>query len=399
MDHKGLRAALKGLTVYREALETGTGRAAAGLLDALRQQDGEGALAAYTGLFSALCREGFPGLGDWLWNWLCCHENPYSLLIDRGGSDPVLEQAARRDVDALTQLAGTGCACFLDAIQALLPPEFAPVLAGLPQWRTEVPFDFDALTAFYRDHGAGLYAQYRAFLWEDGSLIPVADPDCPHPVELLGYEQQRQQVLENTRLLVAGRPSNNVLLFGDGGTGKSATVKSMLYLDGMEDLRLIEIQKENLVGMPRLIRSLAGRRQKFILFIDDLAFDQDDRTYSSLKTILEGGLEKRPVNVAIYATSNRRHLVRQTFSERAGEEIDTFETISEKTALAERFGLRIPYMTMNKREYLALIDHLAGLYQVEMDRELLHARAMEWEIRHAGRTPRVARQFIASLTG
>lgn len=103
--------------------------------------------------------------------------------------------------------------------------------------------------------------------------------------------------------------------------------------------------------------------------------------------------------MAIYATSNRRHLVRQTFSERAGEEIDTFETISEKTALAERFGLRIPYMTMNKREYLALIDHLAGLYQVEMDRELLHARAMEWEIRHAGRTPRVARQFIASLTG
>jgi len=159
------------------------------------------------------------------------------------------------------------------------------------------------------------------------------------------------------------------------------------------------VQKEGLAQMPRLIRSLAGWRQKFILFIDDLAFDQDDNTYSIMKTILEGGLERRPANVAIYATSNRRHLVRQTFSERAGEEIDTFETISEKTALAERFGLRIPYMTMNKRDYLALIDHLAGLYQVEMDRELLHARAMEWEIRHAGRTPRVARQFIASLTG
>ena len=399
MEWKDLRAALRGLTIYQEPLETEIGQTVTGLLDALYRQDGEGALAAYTGLFAALCRAEFHGLGDWLWDWLRCHESAYSLLIDQGGSNPVLEQAARQDVNTLAQLAGTGYSCFLDAIQPLLPPEFAPVLAGLPQWRTEVPFDFDTLTAFYREHGAGLYAKYRAFLWEDGSLIPVADPDCPHPVELLGYEQQRQQVLENTRLLVAGRPSNNVLLFGDGGTGKSATVKSMLYLDGMEDLRLIEIQKENLVGMPRLIRSLAGRRQKFILFIDDLAFDQDDQTYSSLKTILEGGLEKRPVNVAIYATSNRRHLVRQTFSERAGEEIDTFETISEKTALAERFGLRIPYMTMNKRDYLALIDHLAGLYQVEMDRELLHARAMEWEIRHAGRTPRVARQFIASLTG
>ena len=374
MEWKELRAALRGLTVYREELETEIGRSVTGLLDALHRQDGEEALAAYTGLFAALCREEFQGLGDWLWDRLRFHESAYSLLIDQGGSAPVLEQAARQDVDT-------------------------PVLAGLSQWRTGSPFDFDTLTAFYREHGAGLYAKYRAFLWEDGSLIPVADPDCPHPVELLGYEQQRQQVLDNTRLLVAGRPSNNVLLFGDGGTGKSATVKSMLYLEGMEDLRLIEIQKENLVGMPRLIRSLAGRRQKFILFIDDLAFDQDDQTYSSLKTILEGGLEKRPVNVAIYATSNRRHLVRQTFSERAGKEVDTFETISEKTALAERFGLRIPYMTMNKREYLALIDHLAGLYQVEMDREFLHARAMEWEIRHAGRTPRVARQFIASLTG
>ena len=226
----------------------------------------------------------------------------------------------------------------------------------------------------------------------------MADPDCPHPVELLGYDQQRKQVLDNTRLLVEGKPSNNVLLFGDGGTGKSATVKSMLYLPGMENLRLIEIQKENLVGMPRLIRSLAGRRQSFILFIDDLAFDQDDKTYSSLKTILEGGLERRPLNVAIYATSNRRHLVRQTFSDRAGDEVDAFETISEKTALAERFGLRIPYMTMSKSEYLALIDHLAGLYHVEMNREVLHAKAMEWEIRHAGRTPRVARQFIASLS-
>ena len=251
MEWKELRAALRGLTVYREELETEIGRSVTGLLDALHRQDGEEALAAYTGLFAALCREEFQGLGDWLWDRLRFHESAYSLLIDQGGSDPVLEQAARQDVDTLVRLVGTGCSCFLDAIQALLPPEFAPVLAGLSQWRTGSPFDFDALTAFYREHGAGLYAKYRAFLWEDGSLIPVADPDCPHPVELLGYEQQRQQVLDNTRLLVAGRPSNNVLLFGDGGTGKSATVKSMLYLEGMEDLRLIEIQKENLVGMPR----------------------------------------------------------------------------------------------------------------------------------------------------
>jgi hypothetical protein len=171
----------------------------------------------------------------------------------------------------------------------------------------------------------------------------------------------------------------------------------MLYIPGFEALRLIEVQKNCLHGLPQLIRSLAGRKQKFILFIDDLAFDQDDNTYSALKTILEGGLERRPVNVAIYATSNRRHLVRQTFAERAGDEVDTFETISEKTALAERFGLRIPYLTMNKPDYLALVDHLARLAGVSMEKDVLHAQAMTWEIRHAGRTPRTARQFIASL--
>ena len=393
-----LRAQLRGLSAFRSLLDTPMLKDALQLLDAAARRDGEGALAAYDQMFYRLKAEGYSGLGTWLWDTLRYTETPFGDLAGSGRSDPELEGAARRDVDALLLLARLGAEEIRVALKPILTEEYVSVLDNLPAWETGAPFTFEELSAFYRENGAGLYAKYRAFLWEEGQLVPVADPDCPHPVELLGYDQQRKQVLDNTRLLVEGKPSNNVLLFGDGGTGKSATVKSMLYLPGMEDLRLIEIQKENLVGMPRLIRSLAGRRQSFILFIDDLAFDQDDKTYSSLKTILEGGLEKRPLNVAIYATSNRRHLVRQTFSDRAGDEVDAFETISEKTALAERFGLRIPYMTMSKSEYLALIDHLAGLYHVEMNREVLHAKAMEWEIRHAGRTPRVARQFIASLS-
>ena len=393
-----LRAQLRGLSAFRSLLDTPMLKDALQLLDAAARRDGEGALAAYDQMFYRLKAEGYSGLGTWMWDTLRYTETPYGDLAGSGRSDSELEGAARRDVDALLQLAQLGAEDIRVALKPILTEEYVSVLDNLPAWETGAPFTFEELAAFYQENGAGLYAKYRAFLWEEGRLVPVADPDCPHPVELLGYDQQRKQVLDNTRLLVEGKPSNNVLLFGDGGTGKSATVKSMLYLPGMENLRLIEIQKENLVGMPRLIRSLAGRRQSFILFIDDLAFDQDDKTYSSLKTILEGGLEKRPLNVAIYATSNRRHLVRQTFSDRAGDEVDAFETISEKTALAERFGLRIPYMTMSKSEYLALIDHLAGLYHVEMNREVLHAKAMEWEIRHAGRTPRVARQFIASLS-
>ena len=410
MNFSSLRYALRGLSAYRGLLDELVFDQATTLIYTLsvgqtEQQEGqdpvwgEEALSAYARLFQALCDGGFDGIGDWLWDKLRYTETPFALSAQSDGASPALEQAARRDVDALLALAELDCGAILTAIAALLPPEQAPMVQAMPRWTASAPFDFDRLVRFYRDHGAGLYARYRAFLWEDGQLVPVADPDCPKPEDLLGYEQQRSQVETNTRQMMAGHYANNVLLFGDGGTGKSATVKSMLYLPGMEDLRLIEIQKENLTGLPQLMRSLGDKRQKFILFIDDLAFDQDDKTYSSMKTILEGSLEKRPANVVIYATSNRRHLVRQNFSDRGNDEVDAAETIAEKTALAERFGLRIPYLSMSKADFLALVDYLAGQNGLTLPAQELHARAMTWEIRHSGRTPRVARQFISSLLG
>lgn len=413
MNFSSLRYALRGLSAYRILLDDENETVLDYVTTVLytlsngrKEQDeeeragwGENALSAYACLFQALCDGGFSGIGDWLWDKLRYTETPFALSAQSDSASPALEQAARRDVDALLALAELDCGAILTAIAALLPPEQASMVQAMPRWTAAAPFDFDRLVRFYREHGAGLYARYRAFLWEDGRLVPVADPDCPKPEDLLGYEQQRSQVETNTRQMMAGHYANNVLLFGDGGTGKSATVKSMLYLPGMEDLRLIEIQKENLTGLPQLMRSLGDRRQKFILFIDDLAFDQDDKTYSSMKTILEGSLEKRPANVVIYATSNRRHLVRQNFSDRGNDEVDAAETIAEKTALAERFGLRIPYLSMSKADFLALVDYLAGQNGLTLPAQELHARAMTWEIRHSGRTPRVARQFIASLLG
>ena len=260
------------------------------------------------------------------------------------------------------------------------------------------PFSFAELTEFYRANGAGLFARHRAFLWEDGALCPVEQPDCPGADEMLGYELQRNRVIANTRAMLEGNLVNNVLLYGDSGTGKSATVKNLLTLPGFEALRLIEVQKEGLADLPRLIRALGGRRLKFILFIDDLAFDQDDKTYSALKTILEGGLERRPANVAVYATSNRRRLVRQTFSDRAGDEVDASETIQEKTSLSDRFGLRIPYLALNQAEFLELVEGMAEQAGIALDRDSLRAEAVKWEMRNPGRTPRTAKQFIASLS-
>ncbi len=398
MDIQKLCAGITGMCAYRHIVDKPVMAALTELLNALCTTQAEHALSAYSRLFFTLRQEGALGLGDWLDKAVRYEENPYADLIARGGDDPALVQAARQDIDLLSRLAQTDGSEFIELLSNLPDKELAGTVTTLPRWTAGCAMDFEKLTEFYRLHGAGLFARYRAFLWEDGQLFPVEQPDSPKPEELLGYEMQREQVISNTRALVAGHSVNNVLLFGDSGTGKSATVKSLLTQPGLESLRLIEVQKDGLSDMTRLIRTLRSKPQKFILFIDDLAFDQDDKVFSALKTILEGGLEPRPANVAVYATSNRRHLVRQTFSERAGEEVDTFETIAEKTALSERFGLRIPYQNMDKKGYLALVDHLAARENIQMDAEQLHALAMKWDIRHGGRTPRSARQFIASLS-
>ena len=307
------------------------------------------------------------------------------------------EQAARLDISAFELLASVDCDKWLAHLGRLLDSDYQGVLTSLPRWQRGVPFSFDALTQAYRQEGAGKFARYRAFVWDRGALIPVASPDCPPSSALLGYDGQRAEVERNTRALVAGRPVNNVLLYGESGTGKSATVKNLLTLPGLEELRIIEADKENLGGLPALIRSLDGRRQKFIVFIDDLTFDRDDPTYSVLKTILEGGVERRPQNVAVYATSNRRHLVRQTISERAGDEMDRSETIREKTSLADRFGVRVLFQGLGKGEYLTLVDMLAGQNGVNLPQEELHRRAVAWERFHGAQTPRTALQFILSL--
>lgn len=398
MTTEGLYCALRGVAAYKHLMDQPLMELTMALLDALSAGRGEEAVERYTRLFYALHTEGCGSLGQWLYDKLRYLEAPYPRALERGTADPVLEAAARRDVETFRRLAGLDCAGVVARIKELVSARFDPVLEDLPRWEAQVPFTFEALRAFYLSHGAGVFAQYRAFLWEAGALMPVADPDCPSPEEMMGYELQRNQVIANTRAMLEGNPVNNVLLYGDSGTGKSATVKSLLSIPGFEDLRLIEIQKEALGDLPRLIRTLAGRRRKFILFIDDLAFDQDDRTYSVLKTILEGGLERRPANVAIYATSNRRHLVRQTFSDRAGDEVDAFETITEKTSLSERFGLRIPYLTLNKAEFLSLVDRMAALHGIEAGSGALHPAAVKWEMHHPGRTPRTAKQFINSLS-
>ena len=397
MNVKTMLAALRGVTAYKDILDRPVMEAALRLLTCAAHGDGLGGLEAYTDLFYRLRVEGQPGLGHWLGEALRWSEGPYPLLCEGSGGDPALEKAAKLDISAFELLASVDCDKWLAHLGRLLDSDYQGVLTSLPRWQRGVPFSFDRLARAYREEGAGQFARYKAFVWDSGELIPVACPDSPTPDQLLGYDSQRAEVARNTRALVEGRYVNNVLLYGESGTGKSATVKSLLTLPGMEELRLIEADKENLGGLPALIRRLDGRRQKFIVFIDDLTFDRDDPTYSVLKTILEGGVERRPRNVAVYATSNRRHLVRQTISERAGDEMDRSETIREKTSLADRFGLRVLFLGLTKPEYLALVDMLADRRGVALSREALHQQAIAWERFHGAQTPRTALQFVLSL--
>lgn len=397
MNMKTMLAALQGVTAYKDILGQPVMECALRLVTCTVHGDGLGGLEAYTDLFYQLRVAGHAGLGGWLGETLRWSEGPYPRLAERGDRDPALEQAARLDISAFEVLASVDCDKWLAQLGRLLDSDYQGVLTSLPRWQGGVPFSFDALTEAYQKEGAGQFARYKAFVWDNGALIPVARPDCPAASELLGYGGQRAEVERNTRCLLEGRYVNNVLLYGESGTGKSATVKNLLTLPGMGELRIIEADKANLGGLPALIRTLDGRRQKFIVFIDDLTFDRDDPTYSVLKTILEGGVERRPQNVAVYATSNRRHLVRQTISERAGDEMDRSETIREKTSLADRFGVRVLFQGLNKTEFLALVDLLAGQHGVGLPQEELHRQAVAWERFHGAQTPRTALQFILSL--
>lgn len=355
------------------------------LLKALAAEEDWGAL--YCRAFFQLSQEGHSSLGGCITDHLQYDESPYAMAVAKGEATPLLRSAVEHDLTLLNSV--------LELPWAELTASVSP---ALPLWEIGAIPTAEELTNFYIQNGCGEFARYRAFVWQNGKLIPVQKPDCVPPEEMLGYERQREQVAANTRAMLAGHRVNNMLLYGSSGTGKSATVKALLGMEGMENLRLIEVDKSDLAGIPDLVRLLGHQPQKFILFIDDLAFDKDDRNYSILKTILEGGVEPRPANVAVYATSNRRHLVRETFSDRLGDEVDASETIQEKTSLSERFGLRVLYHELNKPKFLEMVKQLAEIRNIQMDPDVLMSLAVRWDARNPNRTPRSAVQFIDSLS-
>ncbi|MBQ3393109.1 MAG: ATP-binding protein [Lachnospiraceae bacterium] len=266
---------------------------------------------------------------------------------------------------------------------------------------------YDIVTAFYRDYGVGKLGLNRAFrIGEDPDgelLIPITAVSDVKLEDLIGYEQQKQKLIANTEAFVKGRVANNVLLYGDAGTGKSTSIKAILNRYYDQGLRMIEIYKHQFRYLQQVVTEIKNRNYRFIIYMDDLSFEEFEIEYKYLKAVIEGGLETKPENVLIYATSNRRHLIRETWSDRSdrsSDELHRSDTVQEKMSLAARFGVQIGYLKPSHQEYLHIVKELAERYpQITLTEEELLLKANQWELRGGGTSGRSAQQFINFLAG
>jgi uncharacterized protein len=412
--------------LFRGVLADEPGRLMLALLGALSDGDRAAARDHYGELFCRLAEEVELGRrcpGDaWqqhLLERLLADENPFSRKCETAGlaaAGPALLEATRRDLAGLRKLYALDAARLTAALGGDLPrwDALVPLEVAQPseperalRARLDAADDWgalaEALGQHYHDGGAGVLARQRAFRWL-GGVAPLEVVESPDPIrlsDLIGYEVERELVVRNTEHFVAGLGANNVLLYGDRGTGKSSTVKALLNEYADRGLRLIEVPKSRLADLPEILHRLRGRRERFILFVDDLSFDDNETHYKELKAVLEGGLEVRPSNVLLYATSNRRHLIQERFADRGGplDEIHASDTAQEKLSFSDRFGIAVTFTAPDQERYLQIVTGLAAARGIDLPPGELRRRALEWATWQNGRSARTARQFVDFLAG
>lgn len=263
------------------------------------------------------------------------------------------------------------------------------------------------VTGFYREFGVGKFGLNKAFRIMERNegqavdIAPIINVEHVYFSDIVGYELQKQKLIENTEAFIEGKKANNVLLFGDAGTGKSSSVKAVLNEYYGRGLRIIEVYKHQFKALSQVLEQIKDRNYKFIIYMDDLSFEDYELEYKYLKAILEGGLGKRPDNVLIYATSNRRHLIREKFSDKRelDDELHNNDTVQEKLSLASRFGVTIYYGSPDKRQFETIVKGLAERFHLDMGEEDLYREANKWELGHGGLSGRTAAQFITHVMG
>lgn len=345
---------------------------------------------AYAGFVSELYKTGARSLSEYVRQIVFESENIYVKTMGKGEIPSAhLTKSLMEDLKTFDEV-------------ALLTPE---ILLNkydfLPEFTSEecsIKKDYAKRLEHIGKYGYGIYAKFRMFyISEEGAIVPVQSPDETKLADLIDYKREQKIIMDNTKALLSGKPAANILLTGDAGTGKSSTVKAVvneLYEDG---LRIIEIRKEQLHKIPKILDELTENPLKFILFIDDLSFTKDDDNFSSLKAILEGSVSAKSNNVVIYATSNRRHLVKENFSDREGDDVHFNDTMQEILSLSERFGIQLTFSRPDKATYLDIVRSLADKEGIDCDAQKLEAAAEKFALRRGTRSARAARQFIDGI--
>lgn len=258
----------------------------------------------------------------------------------------------------------------------------------------------EQLSHYYSCYGSGIMSDFAAFRWSSNTgLTGISNCDTITLQDITGYEKQKEVLVQNTSAFINNKPANNILLMGSPGTGKSSSVKALINEDFAKNLRLVEVSKHELHSLLKLMDILRDHCQKYIIFLDDLSFEEFEIEYKYLKSIIDGGIEVTPTNVLIYATSNRMHLVKENWNDRKGDSDDVhrFDTVNEKLSLADRFGITLTYLSPSQIEYLNIVEQLAIKNNIALPLEHLRAEALKWERQHNGRSGRTGHQFINHL--
>ena len=360
---------------------------------------------------------------------LIMSENPFTLTCEKvGWKDGSVNHFAKSDFKAFKELFNydftelekdldIDCFSCITNYKAIEKPQLmynknvSEKVRGLSEKleKTETVEDFfEAVTSFYRDIGVGAFGLNKAFRFRDlpgGNVefMPINNMDTVVLDDLVGYELQKEKLIANTKAFVRGQRANNVLLFGDSGTGKSTSIKAIVNEFYSEGLRMIEIYKYQFRFLSQVIAQIKNRNYKFIIYMDDLSFEEDESDYKFLKALIEGGVETRPDNILIYATSNRRHLIKETWRDRSDVEQDgdihRSDTMEEKLSLANRFGVTIGYYKPSRQEFYEIVVALSEKNGLKIDPDQLKLEADRWEMNHGGISGRTAQQFVDHLLG
>lgn len=366
---------------------------------------------------------------NYLTFFMVTNENPFSITCEKvGANDGSVNHFAKNDFRVFKNLfdydfseiereLGIDCFSQLSDYRAIgkkelmynknVSEKIIVLSAQLEQAADENAF-FDCVTAFYKDFGVGMFGLNKAFRIRDKSdgtieFLPINNMDKVMLDDLVGYELQKKKLVDNTRAFVEGRKANNVLLFGDSGTGKSTSIKAIVNAFYPQGLRMIEIYKHQFKDLSGVIAQIKNRNYKFVIYMDDLSFEEFEVEYKFLKAVIEGGVETKPDNILIYATSNRRHLIKETWNDRSDVEVDNgmhrSDTMEEKLSLVNRFGVTINYSKPTQKEYFNIVIELAHRQGIAMSDEELRAEANKWELSHGGISGRTAQQFVNYLDG